>query len=314
MSDTSVLVAPTAGGARVGGAAAAAVRRDRAAHGHGSPSCTASPTDGSGTPGRWRAGTASTTSTSRSSTGRPSTRSAAGTRSSTRPSTTGGASRRSSPRPGMLTDEYENGYDWFHQGESLIFFYALCAADPDDAEFRERARRFAELYLDPGERQLRPGRERHPGPAQRRARRTARASATSGSRTPPSQTEHEAVRPAAPGDPRHRRVGRPGGSGQGRPHGRRDAPPRARRRRGQPRRDEPRRQPLAVRRRPDGRPTGSCAMSTDGGSARRANGGLLPDNVGPDGVVGSLQDGKLVRRPLRLDLAARPALRRHGRR
>lgn len=50
---------------------------------------------------------------------------------------------------GMLTDEYENGYDWFHQGESLIFFYALCAADPDDAEFRDRARRFAELYLDP---------------------------------------------------------------------------------------------------------------------------------------------------------------------
>jgi hypothetical protein len=50
---------------------------------------------------------------------------------------------------GMLTDEYENGYDWFHQGESLIFFYALCAADPDDAEFRERAHRFAELYLDP---------------------------------------------------------------------------------------------------------------------------------------------------------------------
>ena len=44
-----------------------------------------------------------------------------------------------------------------------------------------------------------------------------------------------------------------------------------------------------------------------------ANGGLLPDNVGPDGVVGSLQDGQLVRRPLRLDLAARPALRRHGR-
>jgi len=50
---------------------------------------------------------------------------------------------------GMLTGEYENGYDWFHQGESLIFLYALCAADPDDAEFRERARRFAELYLDP---------------------------------------------------------------------------------------------------------------------------------------------------------------------
>ncbi|KRC59214.1 hypothetical protein ASE14_15715 [Agromyces sp. Root81] len=50
---------------------------------------------------------------------------------------------------GMLTDEFENGYDWFHQGESLIFFYALCAADPADDEFRERARRFAALYLDP---------------------------------------------------------------------------------------------------------------------------------------------------------------------
>ncbi|HEY9423274.1 MAG TPA: hypothetical protein VIP54_00640 [Microterricola sp.] len=49
---------------------------------------------------------------------------------------------------GMLSEEYENGYDWFHQGESLIFFYALCAADPHDSAFRERARRFAELYTD----------------------------------------------------------------------------------------------------------------------------------------------------------------------
>lgn len=50
---------------------------------------------------------------------------------------------------GMLTDEFEKGYDWFHQGESLIFFYALCAADPSDTAFRDRARRFAELYTDP---------------------------------------------------------------------------------------------------------------------------------------------------------------------
>lgn len=49
---------------------------------------------------------------------------------------------------GMLSEEYEYGYDWFHQGESLIFFYALCAADPHDTAFRERARRFAELYTD----------------------------------------------------------------------------------------------------------------------------------------------------------------------
>lgn len=50
---------------------------------------------------------------------------------------------------GMLTDEFENGYDWFHQGESLIFFYALCAADPKDPKFKERAQRFAKFYLDP---------------------------------------------------------------------------------------------------------------------------------------------------------------------
>jgi hypothetical protein len=49
---------------------------------------------------------------------------------------------------GMVTDEYENGYDWFHQGESLLFFYGLCAADPSDRAFAERARRFAELYTD----------------------------------------------------------------------------------------------------------------------------------------------------------------------
>ncbi|WP_348786512.1 hypothetical protein [Leifsonia sp. NPDC080035] len=50
---------------------------------------------------------------------------------------------------GMLTDEYENGYDWFHQGESLLFFYGICAADPGDPHFAARARRFAELYTDP---------------------------------------------------------------------------------------------------------------------------------------------------------------------
>lgn len=58
---------------------------------------------------------------------------------------------------GMLTDEFENGYDWFHQGESLIFFYALCAADPDDAAFAERAQRFAALYLDPARGNYDPG-------------------------------------------------------------------------------------------------------------------------------------------------------------
>jgi hypothetical protein len=50
---------------------------------------------------------------------------------------------------GMLSNEFENGYDWFHQGESLLFFYGICAADPGDERFAGRARRFAELYTDP---------------------------------------------------------------------------------------------------------------------------------------------------------------------
>lgn len=48
---------------------------------------------------------------------------------------------------GFLIDEYERGYDWFHQGESLLMFYGICAADPSDEEFRRRALRFADLYL-----------------------------------------------------------------------------------------------------------------------------------------------------------------------
>ncbi|SHI44705.1 hypothetical protein [Streptomyces sp. 3214.6] len=48
---------------------------------------------------------------------------------------------------GMLRDEFERGYDWFHQGESLLLLYFLCMAAPD--RWRERALRFAELYVDP---------------------------------------------------------------------------------------------------------------------------------------------------------------------
>jgi hypothetical protein len=48
---------------------------------------------------------------------------------------------------GMLSDEYERGYDWFHQGESLLLLYFLTMADP--ARWAERAVRFAELYVDP---------------------------------------------------------------------------------------------------------------------------------------------------------------------
>jgi hypothetical protein len=48
---------------------------------------------------------------------------------------------------GMLTSEYERGYDWFHQGESLLLLYFLTMADP--ARWAGRAVRFAELYVDP---------------------------------------------------------------------------------------------------------------------------------------------------------------------
>lgn len=51
-------------------------------------------------------------------------------------------------RAGMLKNEYELGYDQFHQGESYIFFYFLCLADPSNPINRERARRFAGLYLN----------------------------------------------------------------------------------------------------------------------------------------------------------------------
>jgi hypothetical protein len=51
-------------------------------------------------------------------------------------------------RIGMLTDEYDRGYDWFHQGEGQLFFYGLCLASPDDPTLRARARRFAGLYAD----------------------------------------------------------------------------------------------------------------------------------------------------------------------
>lgn len=48
---------------------------------------------------------------------------------------------------GLLRDGYEVGYDWFHQGESMLVFYFLCLAAPDDSHLQESAARFADLYL-----------------------------------------------------------------------------------------------------------------------------------------------------------------------
>ena len=60
-------------------------------------------------------------------------------------------------RLGMFRDEFEIGYDWFHQGESMLFFYFLTLADP--ARWRDRAMRFADLYTDPAHGNYDPARE-----------------------------------------------------------------------------------------------------------------------------------------------------------
>ena len=52
-------------------------------------------------------------------------------------------------RLGMLRNEYEHGYDWFHQGEAQLLFYGLCAAAPAHPEWAARAVRFADLYAQP---------------------------------------------------------------------------------------------------------------------------------------------------------------------
>jgi hypothetical protein len=49
---------------------------------------------------------------------------------------------------GLISKEYERGYDQFHQGESYIYFYFLCLADPENPKLVERARRFAGFYLN----------------------------------------------------------------------------------------------------------------------------------------------------------------------
>lgn len=51
-------------------------------------------------------------------------------------------------RLGLVHNEYERGYDQFHQGESYIYFYFLCLADPKHPRLIDRARQFAGLYLN----------------------------------------------------------------------------------------------------------------------------------------------------------------------
>ncbi len=48
----------------------------------------------------------------------------------------------------MVEKEYEQGYDWFHQGEGYLFFYYMGLMDPSNDRNRERAMRYAGLYMN----------------------------------------------------------------------------------------------------------------------------------------------------------------------
>lgn len=50
---------------------------------------------------------------------------------------------------GVVRDEYELGYDQFHQSEHYTYFYFLCLADPTNTKNIDRAKRFADLYVEP---------------------------------------------------------------------------------------------------------------------------------------------------------------------
>ena len=51
-------------------------------------------------------------------------------------------------RYGQVYKEFDAYYDWMHHGESNVNFYFFGLADPYDPKFRERALRFAGLYLN----------------------------------------------------------------------------------------------------------------------------------------------------------------------
>ncbi|SEG97025.1 hypothetical protein SAMN05444920_110188 [Nonomuraea solani] len=184
---------------------------------------------------------------------------------------------------GMFADEFEIGYDWFHQGESLLFSYFLTAADP--AAWTERAARFADLYLDPAKGNYDPGHRIIKAP------HNGSGGAREGVSDTPSYpwTEAEAAQYGHPLDWLDPDSGPPG--------------------------EDPRLGTEMQRRLGRGDAVGNLSVAGLVGNAylatgdekyaawlreyvgawqRRAeeNGGVVPDNVGPDGVVGSLLDGR----------------------
>ncbi|MEM8966208.1 MAG: hypothetical protein AAGE93_07310, partial [Bacteroidota bacterium] len=51
---------------------------------------------------------------------------------------------------GQVHNEFDAGYDWMHHGESYTYFYFFGLADPTDEKMRDRAVKFAEMYMDDG--------------------------------------------------------------------------------------------------------------------------------------------------------------------
>jgi len=50
---------------------------------------------------------------------------------------------------GQVYDEFDAGYDWMHHGESYTYFYFFGLTDPLNMKARDRALKFASLYMDP---------------------------------------------------------------------------------------------------------------------------------------------------------------------
>jgi hypothetical protein len=184
---------------------------------------------------------------------------------------------------GMLRDEFDKGYDWFHLGEGLLPFYQLCMASP--ARFADRARRFADLYVDPAfgnyDPELAMIRAPHNGAL------GARFGVNDGGRPYP-WSDALAAQYGYPLD------WMPGAAAV------RDDP-----RLGEWMHERLGRGDVAINLgavalvanaqlvAPDQRYVDWCRQYVGAWRSRAiANGGLIPDNVGPDGKVGSLLDGR----------------------
>ncbi|MCL2708620.1 MAG: hypothetical protein FWF03_05835, partial [Defluviitaleaceae bacterium] len=50
----------------------------------------------------------------------------------------------------MVVGEYEQGYDWMHQGEGYLFFYLLNLADPADERNVRRSQKYAGFLMNEG--------------------------------------------------------------------------------------------------------------------------------------------------------------------